>query len=88
MVTACLDSPVLSVVTDDDCMDPENVRKGSIRTWRGTPSPALKRSHTIAQPTQRTPTQQQIKVLMPRHENGSTVARVVGENMRPFDGEL
>ena len=88
MVTACLDSPVSSVVTDDDCMEPDNVRKGSIRTWRGTPSSALKHAHTIAQPTQRTSTQEQIKVLMPRHENGSTVARVVGENMRPFDSEL
>ena len=81
MVTACLDSPVSSVVTDDDCMEPDIIRKGSMRIWRGTPSPALKRAHTIAQPSQ-------IKLLMPRHKNDRTAAGVVGGNIRSFVSEL
>jgi len=72
MVTACLDSPMSSVVTAEDSMLPDNVRKGSIRTLRGTPSPAMKRARTITQLTQ-----EQFKVLMPRHENGSTAVGVV-----------
>ena len=72
MVTACLDSPMSSVVTDDDCVGPDDMRNGSLRTWRGTPSPALKRSRTITQLTQ-----DQIKVLMPHRENGGTAVDVV-----------
>ena len=41
MVTACLDSPMSSVVRDEeDCVRPDSIRKGSVRSWRGTPSPS------------------------------------------------
>ena len=75
MVTACLDSPMSSVVRDEeDCVRPDSIRKGSVRTWRGTPSPSptAQRSRTITQLTQN-----QIKVLMPHSENGGAVAGAV-----------
>lgn len=56
-----------SVATDEDCVERSDVRKDSVRTWRATPSPSLKRSRTITQLTQ-----DQIKVLMPHGENGAT----------------
>ena len=67
MITACLDSPTASVAIDEDCVEPSDVRKDSIKTRRATPSPSLKRSRTITQLTQ-----YQIKVLMPRGEDGAT----------------
>ena len=75
MVTACLDSPMSSVVRDEeDCVRPDSIRKGSVRSWRGTPfpSPSSKRSRTITQLTQN-----QMKVLMPLSENGGAVAGAV-----------
>ena len=73
MVTACLDSPMSSVVRDEeDCVRPDNIRKGSVRSWRGTPSPSAKRSRTITQLTQN-----QIKILVPLSENGGAVAGAV-----------
>ncbi|XP_078368182.1 uncharacterized protein LOC144651973 [Oculina patagonica] len=72
MVTACLDSPMSSVATDEDCVEPRDIRRESARTWRGTPSPSLRRSRTITQLTH-----DQIKILMPHHENGVTAAGAV-----------
>ncbi|KAL9975885.1 hypothetical protein ACROYT_G013101 [Oculina patagonica] len=72
MVTACLDSPMSSVATDEDCVEPRDIRRESVRTWRGTPSPSLRRSRTITQLTH-----DQIKILMPHHENGVTAAGAV-----------
>lgn len=69
MVTACLDSPVSSLVTDKDCVEPGNMRKTSSRTWRGTPSPALRRARTITRVTQ-----EQLKTKMPGHQNGAAAA--------------
>ena len=67
MITACLDSPMASVATDEDCVESSDVRSDRERTWRATPSPSLKRSRTITQLTQ-----DQIKVLMPHGEDGAT----------------
>ena len=75
MITACLDSPMASVATDEDCVESSDVRRDSLRTWRGTPSPSLKRSRTITQLTQ-----DQIKVLMPHDENGATPSGAVWES--------
>lgn len=72
MVTACLDSPMSSVATDEDCVEPRDIRRESVKTWRGTPSPSLRRSRTITQLTQ-----DQIKILMPHRENGVTPAGAV-----------
>ena len=72
MVTACLDSPIASVVPDEDCEEPDDIRKGSLRTWRGTLSPAMKRSRNISQLNQ-----DQIKILMPHYENGGATSGVV-----------
>ena len=67
MITACLDSPMASVATDEDCVESSDVRRDSVRTWRAILSPSLKRSRTITQLTQ-----DQIKVLMPHGEDGAT----------------
>ena len=67
MVTACLDSPMSSVATDEDCIESRDIRRDSVRTWRGTPSPSQRRSRTISQLTH-----EQIKILMPHRENGVT----------------
>lgn len=67
MVSACLDSPMSSVATDENCVGAGDIRRDSVRTWRGTPSPSLRRSRTITQLTQ-----EQIKILMPHRENGVT----------------
>ena len=72
MVTACLDSPISSVVTDEDCVGHDDIKKGSLRTWRGTPSPAMRHSRTISQLTQ-----DQMKILVPHRENGGATADVV-----------
>lgn len=67
MITACLDSPMSSVATDENCVGPGEVRRDSMRTRRGTPSPSPRRSRAITQLTQ-----EQIKILMPHRENGVT----------------
>lgn len=67
MITACLDSPMSSVATDENCVGPGEVRRDSMRTRRGTPSPSPRRSFAITQLTQ-----EQIKILMPHRENGVT----------------
>lgn len=72
MVTACLDSPIASVVPDEDCVEPDDIRKGGLRTWRGTPSPTMRRSRNISQLNQ-----DQIKILMPHYENGGATSGVV-----------
>ncbi|XP_068721735.1 uncharacterized protein [Montipora capricornis] len=64
MITACLDSPLSSVVTDDDWTEPDHVRNRSIRTQCSTPPPSLKRKCTIAELSR-----EREKVLMPGHED-------------------
>lgn len=74
MITACLDSPMFSVVTDEDWNEPDDIiRNGSIRTRRGTPSSSasLKRKCTM---TQQTP--EHFKVLMPPRKIGDSETRL------------
>lgn len=51
MVTACLDSPMSSVATDENCVGRSEIGRDSMRKRRGTPSPSPRRTRAITQLT-------------------------------------